>query len=292
MRFRVSVPVLSVQMTVADPRASTAGRWRMSALRLDMRWAAMASASVSVGRNPSGTKATMMPMAKVKFAQKESPMNRPTMKKTSPTSTAISPILRVVLAISFWSGEGEGRAVWVRWAILLNSVWVPVAKTAAFASPETTEVPASSTLSARRISSSAEGPTLRALGSGSPVTVERLARTPFASTSRQSAGTSSPSWSTTMSPGTSFSAGSWTTDPSRTVFTWWGRSFSRASSARSARYPCQKEKTPLTRITPRIAKPSVRIPSPGASCSATKASPAANQRMIARKWKNSRKKRT
>ena len=30
IRFSVSVPVLSVQMTVAEPSASTAGRWRTS----------------------------------------------------------------------------------------------------------------------------------------------------------------------------------------------------------------------------------------------------------------------
>ena len=34
MRFSVSVPVLSVQITVAEPSVSTAGRWRIRALRL------------------------------------------------------------------------------------------------------------------------------------------------------------------------------------------------------------------------------------------------------------------
>ena len=69
MRFCVNVPVLSQQIVVVDPSASTAGRWRTSALRLAMRWVAMARESVTVGSRPSGTLATMMPMANSRFAQ-------------------------------------------------------------------------------------------------------------------------------------------------------------------------------------------------------------------------------
>ena len=52
----------------------------------------------------------------------------------------------------------------------------------------------------------------------------------------------------------------------------------------SARYSCQKEKRPFTRITPTIAHPSVAIPAPGSCSAAPKASPAATQRMQAKKW--------
>ena len=52
----------------------------------------------------------------------------------------------------------------------------------------------------------------------------------------------------------------------------------------SARYSCQKEKRPFTRITPTIAHPSVAIPAPGSCSAAQKASPAATQRMQAKKW--------
>ncbi len=69
MRFCVSVPVLSQQIVVVEPSVSTAGRWRTSALRLAMRCVAMASESVTVGSRPSGTLATMMPMANSRFAQ-------------------------------------------------------------------------------------------------------------------------------------------------------------------------------------------------------------------------------
>jgi len=39
--FWVKVPVLSEQMTVTDPRVSTAGSLRISALRRTIRWAPM-----------------------------------------------------------------------------------------------------------------------------------------------------------------------------------------------------------------------------------------------------------
>ena len=73
MRLHVSVPVLSQQITVVEPRASTAGRWRTRALRLAMRWVAIASDRVTVGSRPSGTFATMMPIANRTFSQNGSP---------------------------------------------------------------------------------------------------------------------------------------------------------------------------------------------------------------------------
>ena len=74
MRFCVSVPVLSVQMTDAEPSVSTLGRWRTS-VPLAMRRAAMAIATVTVGNSPSGTFATMMPIAKTMLTDVERPMN-------------------------------------------------------------------------------------------------------------------------------------------------------------------------------------------------------------------------
>ena len=73
MRFCVSVPVLSQQITVVEPSVSTAGRWRTRALRRAMRCVAIASESVTVGASPSGTFATMMPIANRKFCQNGSP---------------------------------------------------------------------------------------------------------------------------------------------------------------------------------------------------------------------------
>ncbi len=58
IRFSVSVPVLSLQMTVTAPSVSTAVSLRMSALRRSMRRAPSASAMVTTAGSPSGTAAT------------------------------------------------------------------------------------------------------------------------------------------------------------------------------------------------------------------------------------------
>ena len=71
--FAVSVPVLSVQMTVVEPSVSTLESFLTSTLRLAMRWAATDSAMVSVGSRPSGTLATMMPIANTTAASVSMP---------------------------------------------------------------------------------------------------------------------------------------------------------------------------------------------------------------------------
>ena len=73
MRFSVSVPVLSVQTTETAESVSMAGSRRTSTRRRAMRWTPSASARVTVGRSPSGTLATMMPMPKRKDSAKGSP---------------------------------------------------------------------------------------------------------------------------------------------------------------------------------------------------------------------------
>ena len=52
--LRVSVPVLSEQMTDTEPKVSTAGRRRMMALRSAMRCTPMASVIVSTAGRPLG----------------------------------------------------------------------------------------------------------------------------------------------------------------------------------------------------------------------------------------------
>ena len=60
MRFSVRVPVLSEQMTVTEPRVSTAGSLRMRALRRSIRCAPSDRAMVTMAGSPSGTAATAM----------------------------------------------------------------------------------------------------------------------------------------------------------------------------------------------------------------------------------------
>ena len=73
MRFSVSVPVLSVQMTVVAPRVSTALRRFTSAPPRARRRTPTASASVIVGSSPSGTFATSSPIAKTTASSSDSP---------------------------------------------------------------------------------------------------------------------------------------------------------------------------------------------------------------------------
>ena len=56
--FWVSVPVLSEQITEAEPSVSTAGRLRIMALRLTIRLTPSASTTVTIAGSPSGIAAT------------------------------------------------------------------------------------------------------------------------------------------------------------------------------------------------------------------------------------------
>ena len=58
IRFSVIVPVLSAQMTVAEPSVSTASSRFAIAPRSAIRWTPSASAMVSTAGRPSGTAAT------------------------------------------------------------------------------------------------------------------------------------------------------------------------------------------------------------------------------------------
>ena len=61
--LRVSVPVLSEQITVTDPSASTAGSLRVIALRRAICCTPSASVTVTTAGRPSGMAATANPIA-------------------------------------------------------------------------------------------------------------------------------------------------------------------------------------------------------------------------------------
>ncbi len=86
MRFSVRVPVLSEQMVVTEPSVSTAGNFRISALRFNIRCAPMASAIVTTAGKPSGTAATAMLMPVINMVRTGSPRKIPN-KKTITTIT-------------------------------------------------------------------------------------------------------------------------------------------------------------------------------------------------------------
>ena len=68
MRFMVRVPVLSEQITVALPRASTAGRRRMMAFCAIICCTPMASTMVTMASSPSGMAATARLMAVINIS--------------------------------------------------------------------------------------------------------------------------------------------------------------------------------------------------------------------------------
>ena len=66
--FRVSVPVLSEQITDTDPSVSIAGSWRTIALRRAMPCTPIASVTVRIVGSPSGIAATAMPTTAMKIS--------------------------------------------------------------------------------------------------------------------------------------------------------------------------------------------------------------------------------
>jgi hypothetical protein len=60
----------------------------------------MASESVTVGSSPSGTSATMTPMAKMKFDQNGKPRTWPITKNTVPIVVASNATIRLTCPIS------------------------------------------------------------------------------------------------------------------------------------------------------------------------------------------------
>ncbi len=70
--FWVRVPVLSVQITVVEPRVSTDSSCLIRAFREAILLEARLRARVTVGKSPSGTLATIIPIAKIRLARKTS----------------------------------------------------------------------------------------------------------------------------------------------------------------------------------------------------------------------------
>ena len=139
--FSVSVPVLSVQITVVDPSVSTADRRLTTAPRRARSRTPTASARVMVGSSPSGTLATISPIANVAAAAQPKPAATPAGKNTSPDPTATNAINQATRLTCRSSGLSVRPVRWVSAAIRPSSVCAPVAVTTARASPSVQAVP-------------------------------------------------------------------------------------------------------------------------------------------------------
>ena len=192
IRFWVSVPVLSVQMKVVEPRVSTASRFRTSALRCAIRCAPTARDSVTVGSRPSGTSATITPMANRNASRQEMPTKRESTKNSTPMPRAIAAVMRTIRCSSSASGLGGASTLPVRAAISASLVFPPVPATTPSAWPLTRKVPPKTV-----------SPGILVSASLSPVSIDSSTEQPAATASRRSAGTRSPATSRTASSGTS-----------------------------------------------------------------------------------------
>lgn len=91
MRPSVRVPVLSVAITVTDPRVSTAGSRRPIAWRRAIRCAPNASATVTTAGSDSGTAATVRLTATSTISGSARPRSSPATSTTADSATATAP---------------------------------------------------------------------------------------------------------------------------------------------------------------------------------------------------------
>ncbi len=219
IRFSVSVPVLSVQITVVEPSVSTALKRFTSAPRRARPATPTASASVIVGSRPSGTFATMRPTANVNASSSGSPAtSQPIGRNARPARTATRAMSHATRRTCSSSGLSSASTRSESAAIRPSSVCIPVANTSASPSPPTQAVPLNTSSRA-----SSSGPVAsansaeRKTGCDSPVSVDRSTST-APSRRRASAEIRSPSASRRMSPGTSVRASTvWRVPSRRTV---------------------------------------------------------------------------
>jgi hypothetical protein len=140
--FSVSVPVLSEQITVVLPSASTAGRWRMMARRFAMRPTPMASVMLIAAGRPSGIAPTASATAAISIATQLSPRSTP-MAKVSAARPRITHSSRPANSpIFFVSGVAISGAPAIRPEMRPVSVASAVATTRPLPWPATTVVPA------------------------------------------------------------------------------------------------------------------------------------------------------
>ena len=234
----VRVPVLSEQITVAAPSASTADSFRTRAFRRTIRWTPRARLIVTIAGRPSGIAAT----ARLTAVRKSSSVfpgssRNPTTKTSALIPRIITPSCFPRRASWRWRGVSVFSTCWTIPAIFPSWVFIPVAMTTPFPRPASTRVPmyAMFRRSARNVlGGSGAMPFDTAMDS--PVREASFRRRLAASINRRSAGTLSPAPSRTTSPGTSSRAGITLASPPRTTCARGAARLLRASRDFSARY--------------------------------------------------------
>ena len=130
MRFSVSVPVLSVQITSVEPSVSTALRRLTSAPRRASTLTATASASVMTGSSPSGTLPASRPTANTTLFFNDRPAPKiATGTNATAIAIAIAAISQATLRTWRSSGLGSSLTRSDSAAMRPSSVRIPVANT-------------------------------------------------------------------------------------------------------------------------------------------------------------------
>ncbi len=235
IRFCVSVPVLSVHMTVVLPSVSTLSRCFISAFFLAMRLLPMVNARVTVGNNPSGTLATIIPIANIRLAIMAFSNTRLTRKKVTPSMIAMVLITLINRFNSFLIGVSVSSVSWVSCTTWPICVSMAVAYTKALPLPLWTSVPEKIIFRLSRMLSWVHS-RWRNSGSLSPVRLLRSIFNLFCSMSLPSAAIRSPSSSKMTSPGTNLLAVICCSCPSRNTVTICGNIFLKLSIICSAWY--------------------------------------------------------
>src|SRR5438067_9460341 len=256
IRPSVSVPVLSVAMTVTDPSVSTAGSRRTSALRAAIRRAPSARASVTTAGSDSGTAATTRLIAVITISCTGWPRTSPSTRTTAHSTTAATASARPTPTSRRCNGV-RPRPVTISAAMRPIALAVPVADTTARPRPRTTTVPAETVVSVAL-----------STGTDSPVSADSSTSRAAACTTVASAGTMSPSASTSRSPGTTSAVGTGCCTPSRTTRAVGVASAARAVMARSALTSWATPTDVLTAITSAMTAASVQSPVPTVSAAA------------------------
>ncbi len=145
--FCVSVPVLSLAITVAEPSVSTADSRRTMALRRAIRCMPSDSTTVVTAASPSGTAETASETVYSSTPTSTAVvMSRCISRIVAPTTMAMTmtmaPRILPRRSSSRCSGVGSGSVACSRPAMRPNSVCMPVATTTARPRPYTAAVPA------------------------------------------------------------------------------------------------------------------------------------------------------
>ena len=284
--FWVRVPVLSEQITWVLPKVSTAGRWRTMARFWAMRLMPMASTMVTTAVRPSGMAATPRLMAIMNISRGSMRWNSPSRKITPQMSTTPAPsTLPVCLSFCCRGVWGAFSFCSIR-AIFPMAVSMPVATATPTPAPEATPVEANTIFfrSPRGAFCGQRAWASFSAGRDSPVRADSSVFSSTERSRRKSAGTKSPAWRMTMSPGTSSQLSTRWRLPSRSTWAWGEESFFRASMALSARRSCTVPMTALTTTMAKMMRESTYSPSPLTQDTPKETAAAASKMSTIKSW--------